>query len=227
MIHVKRTRLNTSYFPDDYDDDKLVQSYEDSFLYIEMPVHELPDFFVDLVKKYPNEMSKAADSYFSYTFPSGPIDPTYLRTEIHGNRFSFRYWIKKDAKESNEELEAVVEQCLWEWINHYTTDSTRYRVAYYLADKICKFGKQVTKGDYSPYEFEEFIDKIASALGTNPNRFRQLVFGSSDLASVDFTNTDIGFSVFDTLYHEYTDSNTLIIACINTAQYTGFKPQNI
>lgn len=226
MIKVKM-RLNASYLPDDYDEDKSIQSYEDGFLYIEMPITELPDFFIDLVRKYPNEMSSAANSYFSYTYPNGPINPDFLRPEIHGNRFSFRYWIKKDAKESNEELEAVAEQNMWEWINSYESDSTRYRIANYLTRNICKLGKQVTEGEYSPYEFNEFMDKIASALGVNPNRFLQHLIGTDNLAAVNFNDVAVESDIFDKLYHDYTDNNTMIIACINTAPYTGFKPQNI
>ena len=227
MIHIKRTRLNASHLPDDYDEDKLIQSYEDNFLYIITPIRELPDFFTDLGKKYPNEMSSTANSYFSYTFPNGPINPDFIRTEIHGTMFSFRYWIKKGATESNEEIEAVAEQNMWEWINSYESDSTRYRVANYLTRNICKLGEQAAEGEFNPYEFNEFMDKIASALGVNPNRFIQHLIDTNNLAAVDFNDTDIESDIFDKLYHEYTDNNAMIIACINTAPYTGFKPHNL
>lgn len=227
MIHLQSIKINSSYLPDDYDEDKLVQSYEDNFLYVETPIRELPDFFIDLIKKFPNEMSSAANSYFSYTFPNGPINPDFIRAEIYGNMFSFRYWAKKDAKESNEELETVAEQNMWEWINSYESDSSRYRVVNYLTRNICKLGEQAAEGEFSPYEFNEFMDKIASALGVNPNRFIQHLMGTNNLAAVNFNDADVESDIFDKLYHDYSDSNALIIACLNTAPYTGFKPHNL
>lgn len=89
MVHLKPIRVNSSYFPDDYDEDKEKQSYEDQDNHLRyfVPISQLPEFFVELLARWSKKMTDLVRDYFEYT--QTPIFCDTVTISVNGNIVEF------------------------------------------------------------------------------------------------------------------------------------------
>ena len=233
MIHVKRTRLNASYFPDDYDEDKEIQDYEphDNLTRSFLPIKKLPMFFIELVKKWPQLMSDKAYDYFYLKKQSSPIDVRDLSIEMDAYYVKFTYSFRKDVKEDNNQLKETVEREFLEWINTDLTDNaTRYTLAIFLSQQITFSYNNVLEGAIPQHQYDMFMSALAASFDMSSRDFTEALIDSCQLESrntwtdFEYLDEDTENSLFLYFYKQHT-TEELWLACTYTNKYTGFEPK--
>ena len=166
MIHLKPIRVNSSYFPDDYDEDKLYQDYEDHDGYQRCYIltSKLPEFFVDLVASWPEKMSTIAQRYFMWTHRSDVIVDKSVSVSIANDQFEFKYKVRFDAEGTNDELRETAENEIIDWISSFTNERMKCKVAEYLGQSFCEVANAVAEQKASPSAFDDFVGIVASCL---------------------------------------------------------------
>lgn len=232
MIHLKRVRMNCSYLPDDYDEYKEKQSYEDQDDHLRyfVPIKQLPEFFIELLARWSKKMTFLIQDYFEYT--QTPIFCDTVTISVNGNIVEFCYDLDPDIDGEYSQLKSESDYAIIDWINSFSADTVKDRLAMFLATQITLKSANIVNGVAgAKSDFTNFMRTVASCLDMSLNGFYEALEYCCDHGDyntwLDYeykdedTEDDVALYLADAF-----SANALWLACIYTSKFTSFEPEN-
>ena len=234
MIHVKRTRLNASYFLDDYDEDKEKQDYENlsmDMIYVTRK-SRMPQFFIDLLEIFPDRMNQLISDYFDFINYNTPIDADTISIEVYDGNINIPYNFVKDAEGDYETLKNKVTQCIEQWIASFLSPDMHERLSTSISANICANYNDAAINGHFDAESQNYLRTLANCLDlTGPQLIENIeqACEQPDGSNV-WLDTDQKFDEAETALTTYLadtySTEELWMACIYTRQFTHFEPDN-
>lgn len=234
MIHLKPIRVNSSYFPDDYDEDKEKQDYDelDLDMVFAMYKNQFSPFFLDLLKIFPERMNQLISDYFDFINYNTPIDAETVGIGINNDIVAVSYNFVKDATGDYETLKEQAAQAIYDWINSFSSDNVKDRLAMFIATQITlKYANIVNRVAGAEQDYTDFMRIIANCLDLSLNGFYGALEYCCDHGDyntwLDYeykdedTEDDVALYLADAF-----SANALWLACIYTSKFTSFEPEN-
>lgn len=234
MIHLKQVHVNCSYFPDDYDDTKEKQDYEDQDNHLRyfIPMTKLPEFFRELLLRWYDEMNTLVYDYFEFINSGTPIFCDTITIKVNGNIVEFCYDLDPDIEDEYSQLKSESEHAILDWIRSFSANKVKERLAMFLATQITlKYANIVNGVAGAEQDYTNFMRIIANCLDLSLDGFYEELESCCDHGDYntwldfEYKDEDTEDDIASHLTNAFS-ANALWLACIYTSKFTSFVPDN-
>lgn len=171
--------MNCSYFPDDYDDNKEKQSYEDqdNYEHFYIKLKKLPACIQDVISHYFGEFADQVVSWFTLIDPNAPIDADTITVTTDAGNLEIKYKYKQDISNDvpYEELRDECAESITDLFEGMMDSTSKAALCRRLAEFICRTVDAINYDYQVESKFSEFMARFTACLDESEDSFYDLL----------------------------------------------------